>query len=80
MTRQDSTSNAPVLTCPVCKVRFRGTTTCSRCKTDLTALMRIAARAWAAREQCREALAAGNLPLAMRLAARARRFQQVEAM
>ena len=69
MTGQDFSSDAQALKCPVCKVRFR-------CKTDLSALMRIAARAWAAREQCRAALAAGNLLPALRSSSRARRLHR----
>ena len=42
--------------CPVCGARFRSTPICSRCRTDLSPLMRIAARAWAARERSRSAL------------------------
>jgi len=52
--------------CPVCTVRFRDRTTCPRCGTDLTALMRVAARAWAARQRCRAALLAGDLDAALR--------------
>ena len=60
------TQSSPTLTrpgtCPVCGVRFRSAPTCSRCGTDLEPLMRIAARAWAARERSRSALGAGDLP------------------
>ena len=67
------------LKCPVCGARFRGSGTCSRCGTDLRPLMRIAARAWRAREQCRAALRAGDLDSALRWSAVARRLQAVPA-
>jgi hypothetical protein len=35
-------------------------TTCPRCGTDLTALMRVALRAWELRQAARTALCAGN--------------------
>jgi hypothetical protein len=62
--------------CPVCGARFRSTAICSRCKSDLVPLMRIAARAWAARERCRSALNAGDLSRALRLDAQARRLHR----
>jgi hypothetical protein len=65
------------LKCPVCGARFRGSATCSRCGTDLAALMRIAARAWAARKQCRAALEAGDLPAAVRWDAAAKQLQRM---
>jgi hypothetical protein len=68
---------APPLTCPVCRARFRGVSACSRCGTDLTLPMRAAARAWAAREQGRAALQAGNLHRALRLIARAEQLHGV---
>ena len=64
------------LKCPVCGAGFRGRATCSRCGTDLSAPMRIAAKAWAARERSRAALRAGDLPTALRWAAAARQLQQ----
>lgn len=63
---------AAILKCPVCSARFRASATCSRCGTDLTLLMRTAARAWVARSHCRAALLAGDLPKALRLGAIAR--------
>jgi len=63
--------------CPVCGARFRSTTICSRCKTDLAPLMRIAARAWAARERGRSALNAGDLSRAFRWEALARRLHRL---
>ena len=56
---------APVaLACPVCSAKFRDRTACPRCRTDLSALMRVAARAWVARQRCRAALLAGDLDAA----------------
>lgn len=60
--------------CPVCSARFRGSATCSRCGTDLSLPMRIAARALAIRRAAREALLAGDLARALRLSAAARRL------
>jgi hypothetical protein len=40
--------------------------------------MHIAAKAWAARQQSAEALRAGNLPLALRLSAKARQLHQTD--
>jgi len=71
-------SSAPALKCPVCQAKFRGTAVCSRCGTDLTPLMRIAAKAWSARRQSVEALRAGNLSLALRLSAQARKLHRVD--
>ena len=62
------------LKCPVCNARFRGSAACSRCGADLTALQRIAARAWVARNRCRQALRAGDLTAAVRNSAAARRL------
>ena len=64
------------LKCPVCAVRFRGNRQCPRCGTDLSAVMRLAARAWAARQRCRQALSSGELATAIRLAAVAREYQR----
>jgi len=61
--------------CPVCGARFRESTTCSRCRSDLTLLMRIAARAWVARQRCRDALSRGDLHAALRWAGLADRLQ-----
>lgn len=66
----------PLLKCPVCSARFRGSVICSRCGTDLTAPMRVAARAWAARQRCRAALLEGDLAAGVRFAALARRLHQ----
>lgn len=67
------------LRCPVCGARFRADTVCSRCGTDLTSLMRIAARAWALRQRCRAALRERDLPSALRHACRASQLHRVGA-
>jgi len=46
--------------CPTCRAPWRGATTCARCGTDLTALMRVAVRAWELREAACAALYAGD--------------------
>jgi hypothetical protein len=40
--------------------------------------MEIAAKAWRTRQQCRDALGAGNLALALRLSVRARQLHRVD--
>jgi hypothetical protein len=57
--------------CPVCRARFRGACECSRCGADLTVVMTLAASAWRMRKAAREAVAAGDVARARRLAARA---------
>lgn len=69
--------SAPCLSCPVCRARFRGSIACSRCGADLGPLMRVAAKAWRARERCRAALRGGRLDAALRWSARARRLQRI---
>jgi len=49
------------LKCPVCNAGFRGVEICPRCGTNLQDLMRLAARAWALRQQSRKLLAAGDI-------------------
>ena len=66
-----------VLKCPVCSASFRGATNCSRCGTDLSPLMQLAARAWRARRRSREALLAGDLDEALRWSAQSRRLHRV---
>jgi predicted amidophosphoribosyltransferase len=51
-----------VLRCPTCRTPWRGVTTCPRCGSDLTAIMRVAAKAWELREAARTALCAGDCP------------------
>jgi hypothetical protein len=48
------------LACPTCRAAWRGVATCPRCGTDLTALMRVAVRAWELRQATRAALCAGD--------------------
>jgi hypothetical protein len=55
-----------ILKCPVCGAAFRGSAICSRCSTDLAPLMRIAVKAWDARQQARRHLHSGDLRSAMR--------------
>jgi hypothetical protein len=50
----------PTLQCPTCRTAWRSASTCPRCGTDLTALMRVALRAWELRQAARAALRAGN--------------------
>jgi hypothetical protein len=51
---------AAAMACPTCRAAWRGVATCPRCGTDLTALMRVAVRAWELRQAARAALCAGN--------------------
>jgi predicted amidophosphoribosyltransferase len=51
-----------VLRCPTCRTPWRGVTLCPRCGSDLTAIMRVAAKAWELREAARAALCAGDRP------------------
>ena len=60
---------AAPLKCPVCSSSFRERPTCPRCRTDLSAMMRVAAAAWAARQRCRAALVAGDLDAALKWSA-----------
>ena len=53
------------LCCPVCKARFRGAAECSRCGGDLTALMLLAAHAYALRQAARQALKSGDAQTAL---------------
>ena len=48
------------LACPTCRAAWRGVVTCPRCGADLTALMRVARRAWELRQVVHAALCAGN--------------------
>jgi predicted amidophosphoribosyltransferase len=48
------------MVCPTCRTAWRDAVTCPRCGTDLTALMRVAVRAWELREATRAALCAGD--------------------
>jgi hypothetical protein len=48
--------------CPTCRAPWRDVTLCSRCGSDLAALMRLAVKAWELREAARAALYAGDRP------------------
>jgi hypothetical protein len=48
------------MACPTCHAAWRGVVTCPRCGTDLTALMRVAVRAWELRQATRAALCADD--------------------
>src|SRR5215831_17667765 len=48
------------MACPTCRAAWRGAVTCPRCSTDLTALMRVAVRAWELRQATRAALCASD--------------------
>jgi hypothetical protein len=50
------------LRCPTCRTPWRGVTICPRCGSDLTAIMRVALKAWELREAARAALRAGDRP------------------
>jgi len=52
-----------VLRCPTCRTPWRGVTMCPRCGSDLTTIMRVAAKAWELREAARAALCAGDRPI-----------------
>jgi hypothetical protein len=65
------TDARPQLRCPVCRAGFRDSVRCSRCGADLSPLMRLAARAYLARQAGREALRRGNLAASVRLARQA---------
>jgi hypothetical protein len=51
--------------CPVCRARFRGSSLCSRCGADLTALMLLAAHAYVLRQSARQSLREGDCRAAL---------------
>ena len=61
--------------CPVCRAKFRGTVTCSRCGADLTPLMILEVRAWQLRREARRHLLDGHLDSATRVATGAQRLR-----
>ncbi len=63
------------LICPTCKVAFSNQTTCRRCGSDLSLLMKTATHAWALREQARRGLLQGRFEEAWQ---RARQAQAVQ--
>ena len=65
--------------CPVCRARFRGATSCSRCGADLTRLMHLSAEAWRLREAARVSMATGDFGRGFELAAQANGAQRTEA-
>ena len=65
--------------CPVCQARFRKTRRCSRCGADLASLMLLALKSWRLRQLARDALAAGDLERASRLAEAAQSTQRTPA-
>ncbi len=65
----------PLPCCPVCKARFRGHQTCSRCGADLSRLMLVAAYAHRLRRQARQALCEGRYHDAQELADEAQNLQ-----
>lgn len=56
---------SPAGSCPVCRARFRGSSQCSRCGADLTALMLLAAHAYRLRQTARQSLLQGDLHAAL---------------
>jgi hypothetical protein len=48
--------------CPTCRAPWRGVIICPRCGSDLSAIMRVAAKAWELREAVRLALCASDHP------------------
>jgi hypothetical protein len=51
--------------CPVCRARFRGSSLCSRCGADLSALMLLAAHAYVLRQSARQSLRQGDYRAAL---------------
>ena len=51
--------------CPVCRARFRGSSLCSRCGADLTALMLLEAHAYVLRQSARQSLRRGDCRAAL---------------
>jgi hypothetical protein len=60
--------------CPVCRARFRGSSQCSRCGADLTALMLLAAHAYVMRQAARQSLSQGDWQAALESAQAAQRL------
>jgi hypothetical protein len=53
------------VSCPVCRARFRGSSQCSRCGADLTALLLLAAHAYVLRQAARQSLRQGDWQAAL---------------
>ena len=62
------------VSCPVCRARFRGSSQCSRCGADLTALMLLAAHAYVMRQAARQSLRQGDWQAALDAAQAAQRL------
>jgi len=60
--------------CPVCRARFRGSSQCSRCGADLTALMLLATHAYVLRQAARQSLRQSDWQAAMDSAQAAQRL------
>jgi hypothetical protein len=60
--------------CPVCQARFRGSSQCSRCGADLTALLLLAAHAYVMRQAARQSLRQGDCQAALASAQAAQRL------
>ncbi len=60
--------------CPVCRARFRGSSLCSRCGADLTALMLLAAHAYVLRRSAHRSLRQGDGPAALATSQAAQRL------
>ena len=54
--------------CPVCRARFRGTATCSRCGADLAPLLLLIDHAYLLRQYARKAIETGDVGRAQKLA------------
>jgi hypothetical protein len=65
--------------CPVCRARFRGARICFRCGADLEPLMLLAVKAWQLRQAARQALNAGDVERALRLAIEAQGIQRTQS-
>lgn len=61
--------------CPVCRARFRGAETCSRCGADLGPLLVLTAHAYRLRQRAREHLCQGDFPQALACAEEAERLR-----
>ncbi len=65
---------APVI-CPVCRARFRGAETCSRCGADLGPLLVLTAHAYRLRQSARESLRQNDFSQALDCAEEAERLR-----
>ena len=61
--------------CPVCRARFRGSETCSRCGADLSSLLLLAAHAFRLRQRARALLRQGEFRQALGCAEEAERLR-----